>query len=124
RSRDRDHVSSAGGAQRIPRGVRRDRQRDVGARPPARTAHLGGARRLRAPPGGRAADDRGAPGDGVRAQRLSAAGIKERPNYWRSLVKLYIKPGACSLSPHIVSRELGLPIDVIKADTKSPDFQK
>jgi glutathione S-transferase len=39
-------------------------------------------------------------------------------------MKLYVKPGACSLSPHIVTRETGLPIDVVKADTKSADFQK
>ena len=37
-------------------------------------------------------------------------------------MKLYIKPGACSLSPHIVSREAGLPVEVIRADTKSPAF--
>ncbi len=39
-------------------------------------------------------------------------------------VKLFIKPGACSLSPHIVVRESGLPIEVVKADTKSPEFLK
>jgi glutathione S-transferase len=39
-------------------------------------------------------------------------------------MKLFIKPGACSLSPHIVSREAGLPVEVIKADTRSPEFQK
>ncbi len=39
-------------------------------------------------------------------------------------MKLFIKPGACSLSPHIVTRELGLPIEVQKADTKSDDFKK
>lgn len=39
-------------------------------------------------------------------------------------MKLYIKPGACSLSPHIVVREAGLPVQIIKADTKSPDFAK
>jgi glutathione S-transferase len=39
-------------------------------------------------------------------------------------MKLFIKPGACSLSPHIVSREAGLNLEVIKADTKSPEFQK
>ncbi len=37
-------------------------------------------------------------------------------------MKLFIKPGACSLSPHIVSREAGLNVEVIKADTKSPGF--
>jgi glutathione S-transferase len=39
-------------------------------------------------------------------------------------MKLFIKPGACSLSPHIVTRELQLPIEVIKADTKSDAFKK
>jgi len=39
-------------------------------------------------------------------------------------MKLFFKPGACSLSPHIVSREAGLPVEVIRADTKSPEFQK
>ena len=39
-------------------------------------------------------------------------------------MKLFIKPGACSLSPHIISREAGVQLDVVKADTKSADFQK
>jgi glutathione S-transferase len=34
-------------------------------------------------------------------------------------VKLYFLPGACSLSPHIVLRELGLPFDLERVDTKS-----
>jgi glutathione S-transferase len=34
-------------------------------------------------------------------------------------MKLYYSPGACSLSPHIVARELGLNVDVEKADMKS-----
>jgi glutathione S-transferase len=34
-------------------------------------------------------------------------------------MKLYYSPGACSLSPHIVAREAGLDIELVKADTKT-----
>ncbi len=36
----------------------------------------------------------------------------------RSL-KLYFSPVACSLSPHIVARELGIPVDLIQIDLNS-----
>jgi glutathione S-transferase len=34
-------------------------------------------------------------------------------------MKLYYAPGACSLSPHIVARELGIEIDLEKIDNKT-----
>ena len=34
-------------------------------------------------------------------------------------MKLYYSPGACSLSPHIVARELGLPVKTVKIDNKA-----
>lgn len=34
-------------------------------------------------------------------------------------MKLYFSPGACSLSPHIVLRELGLPFEAVKVDLGS-----
>jgi glutathione S-transferase len=37
-------------------------------------------------------------------------------------MKLYYAPGACSLSPHIVARELGLDLQLEKVDTKSHTF--
>ena len=33
-------------------------------------------------------------------------------------MKLYFSPGACSLYPHIVEREAGLPITLVRVDTK------
>jgi glutathione S-transferase len=34
-------------------------------------------------------------------------------------MRLYYAPGACSLSPHIVAREAGLPVELVRVDTKT-----
>ena len=34
-------------------------------------------------------------------------------------MKLYYSPGACSLSPHIVAREAGIPLELIRVDTRT-----
>jgi len=39
-------------------------------------------------------------------------------------MKLYISPGACSLSPHIVAREAGIPIDLVRTDLKAKTTEK
>ena len=38
-------------------------------------------------------------------------------------MKLYYAPGTCSLSPHIVSRELGIKLDLKKVDTKQKTIE-
>jgi glutathione S-transferase len=38
-------------------------------------------------------------------------------------MKLYYAPGACSLSPHIVSRELGLQVELKKVDNKNKTIE-
>ena len=38
-------------------------------------------------------------------------------------MKLYYAPGACSLSPHIVSRELGLNVELKKVNTKDKTIE-
>jgi len=34
-------------------------------------------------------------------------------------MKLYFSPGACSLSPHIVASEAGIPVDLVRVDVKT-----
>jgi len=38
-------------------------------------------------------------------------------------MKLYYAPGACSLSPHIVARELGIPVELKKVNTKDKTIE-
>ena len=38
-------------------------------------------------------------------------------------MKLYYSPGACSLSPHIVAREAGIPIQLQKVNTKDKSME-
>ena len=38
-------------------------------------------------------------------------------------MKLYYSPAACSLSPHIVSRELGIPLELKKVNTKEKTIE-
>lgn len=38
-------------------------------------------------------------------------------------MKLYYSPGACSLSPHIVAFELGLPVQTIKTDVRAKKLE-
>ena len=38
-------------------------------------------------------------------------------------MKLYYSPGACSLSPHIVSRELGIPVELKKVNSKDKSVE-
>mgnify|MGYP000863147529 CR=1 FL=1 len=45
--------------------------------------------------------------------------FRARLFFRRNSLKLYYSNGACSLSPHIVLREAGLPFDLVRASTKT-----
>ena len=38
-------------------------------------------------------------------------------------MKLYYSPGACSLSPHIVMREAGMPVQLVKVDLQAKKIE-
>jgi glutathione S-transferase len=38
-------------------------------------------------------------------------------------MKLYYSPAACSLSPHIVANEAGIPLELVKVDTKTKTIE-
>jgi len=44
------------------------------------------------------------------------AAVLTVPSARRILMKLYYSPGACSLSPHIVATEAGIPVEMVKVD--------
>jgi glutathione S-transferase len=39
-------------------------------------------------------------------------------------MKLYYAPGACSLSPHIVAQEAGIPLELVKVDTRTKAIER
>lgn len=45
--------------------------------------------------------------------------LRARAEKEEDLMKLYMHPAACSLSPHIVCRELGLDIELVEVDRKT-----
>lgn len=45
--------------------------------------------------------------------------LTARPPVLEETMKLYFAPMTCSLSPHIVLRELGLPFELIRVDNKT-----
>jgi glutathione S-transferase len=39
-------------------------------------------------------------------------------------MKLYYSPGACSLSPHIIAKEAGIPLELVKVDLKTKTIRQ
>lgn len=39
-------------------------------------------------------------------------------------MKLYFSPGACSLSPHIIATEAGIPLELVKVDTSTKTIRQ
>ena len=60
------------------------------------------------------------PREGPRSEPIIPGERMPPPIPWRSrAMKLYYAPGACSLSPHIVAHEAGIPVDLEKVDIKA-----
>src|SRR5512147_3065582 len=65
-----------------------------------------------------------------RGRTRHTRGATTFPRPKRFPMKLYYSPGACSLAPHIMIREAGLPADIVKVDLgtkkteKGEDFSK
>lgn len=51
-----------------------------------------------------------------RFRRRVSGGPAPLSNQSENTMKLYYFPGACSLSPHIVAREAGIPLQLVKVD--------